>query len=126
DEQLDVAPGQGRAERTLVWKELVDRTDGNTGSLGDPGRGERLVSALVEQLRTGVGHPLHPSGTTALGGTAAQGIGRPRTYRCVTFPNRMAGHSSILPLSPLPGQGLSISRLKGLSISRLICRRSRC
>jgi hypothetical protein len=50
----------------LSGKELIDRTDRHLGPLGQQGRGQAVVAHLVDQLGTGVEHPVHPGQAATL------------------------------------------------------------
>jgi hypothetical protein len=55
----DVPLVKGNKDRSLVGEVLIQRSDTDTGGLGDPVGGDRLSVSALEQLDNCVEHRLH-------------------------------------------------------------------
>jgi hypothetical protein len=65
-EELEVALGQLLHDGPLVGEELVQRTHGDPGPLGDQRGGHAVVAELVDQRRARVQHLFHAPGAAPL------------------------------------------------------------
>src|SRR5699024_738857 len=100
-ELVEEAQAKGLGDCLFVRKELVDGTDGHTGTFGDPGGGQVFVSHLVEQVGTAVEHSLDTEHAALLG--------RETTERCLCkgeFVESDAGRYMSSACHVCPGAGV--------------------